>query len=641
MNASENDRKNYPVRVGEMRPNQLLFNYGVGALVDLPKFAVLVRGLDQWKHVNPIFAREIKEDRLVDVINTMERHSLVEQLYAPPIPPPSPSRRATDTENLVGVPVMTYPRWMVCPRCQRLAPYDPNATSNLFELKHNPFRPGESRLVHPNCEKAKNNKAPQVVPARFLYACANGHLDEFPWMAYVHGGDRCAKGNAQLRFYETDERGQTSKLIVKCATCNESRPMSLAFDPNYKRSMPPCSGYHPHLNKHEACECEPRTVSLGASNIWFPSLKSVLSIPVSGENELAKIIEAQWQHFSKITDAGALNYLHMINAELHEHVKAYQPDEIWAAIEMQRHASAEVSDPTDIKYPEYKVLTESDRSQNFADFKTEKMDIRNSDLAQFCEQVVMVHKLREVRALVGFTRITTPDDESVEDDVRTVHLSNKPTTWLPASEVRGEGIFVQFQEQKILDWLSPSNNQAVQSRGKQFENSHQQWRANRGLDPEGVPFPGMRYLLLHSFSHALMRALALECGYSLASIRERIYARDAADGKPAMAGVLIYTAASDSEGTLGGLVRLADPKELQIFVVKALESAEFCASDPLCAETQPDMKGQTIHGAACHACSFLPETSCEMGNRYLDRSVLMPTVESGDYAFFDAMVMAG
>ena len=135
-----------------------------------------------------------------------------------------------------------------------------------------------------------------------------------------------------------------------------------------------------------------------------------------------------------------------------------------------------------------------------------------------------------------------------------------------------------------------------------------------------------------------MRQLALECGYIAASLRERIYASDSASKATAtgpMAGGLIYTSASDSEGTFGGLVALGQPAELGNHLQAGLREAQLCASDPLCAEHTPEQNdGNTIHGAACHACLFAPETSCEKGNRYLDRSVLVATVEGGEVAYF-------
>jgi hypothetical protein len=142
-------------------------------------------------------------------------------------------------------------------------------------------------------------------------------------------------------------------------------------------------------------------------------------------------------------------------------------------------------------------------------------------------------------------------------------------------------------------------------------------------------------VLLHSFAHALIRQLSVECGYTTASLRERIYSRNPSENEPEMAGVLIYTAAPDSEGTLGGLVSLGKPETLERHLDQALDNMRLCASDPLCAEHHPYRDGNTLHAASCHACLFAPETSCERGNKYLDRAVLVSTVERSDLAFFE------
>jgi hypothetical protein len=171
-----------------------------------------------------------------------------------------------------------------------------------------------------------------------------------------------------------------------------------------------------------------------------------------------------------------------------------------------------------------------------------------------------------------------------------------------------------------------------------FREAHQRWRSARGLEPAHEYYPGMRYVLLHSFAHSLIRQLAVECGYTAASLRERIYARGPGEEKPEMAGVLIYTAAPDSEGTLGGLVSLGEPTTLERHLDQALDAMRLCASDPLCAEHHPYRDGITLHAASCHACLFAPETSCERGNKYLDRAVLVPTVERSDIVFFEPLV---
>ena len=179
-----------------------------------------------------------------------------------------------------------------------------------------------------------------------------------------------------------------------------------------------------------------------------------------------------------------------------------------------------------------------------------------------------------------------------------------------------------------------ANRPALREAGSEFLDAHVRWRTARGIEPPEDGFPGIRYVLLHSFSHALLRQLSLECGYAAASIRERIYAQPASDEHEGMAGVLIYTSAPDSEGTLGGLVSLGETETLGLHIAQALESAHLCANDPLCAEHVPSALGHTIHAAACHACLFSPETSCERGNRYLDRSVLVRTFVDLGLSFF-------
>jgi hypothetical protein len=186
--------------------------------------------------------------------------------------------------------------------------------------------------------------------------------------------------------------------------------------------------------------------------------------------------------------------------------------------------------------------------------------------------------------------------------------------------VRGEGIFLEVREDALQRWLGGS---AARKLDGMLFNAHREDRRRHQHAPVDQGYPGLRYALLHSLSHALLRRLAVECGYTAASIRERIYSRGADAGGPAMAGLLLYTAAPDSEGTLGGLVRLGEPEHLGRLLRGCLHEAEMCASDPLCAEHEPSADAHGLHGAACHACLFLPETCCERGNRYLDRATLV------------------
>jgi hypothetical protein len=217
--------------------------------------------------------------------------------------------------------------------------------------------------------------------------------------------------------------------------------------------------------------------------------------------------------------------------------------------------------------------------------------------------------------MLGFTRIDAPGQGDLQPPFR-APLSGSRVRWVPAVERRGEGIFLELNEERVAGWSAGVNDHPHISA---LRNAYARWRDNRDLAPDPA-FPVPRYVLVHTLSHLLLRQVALECGYSSASIRERLYV-----GTPdrPTAGLLLSTAASDSEGTLGGLVALADARFLGRLLEQALEDAETCSSDPLCAERVPEPPSDQLHVAACHACLFASETSCEAGNRWLHRGVLV------------------
>jgi len=618
-------------RLGELRPTQIMFTYGVGALVDLPHLSVIIMGLDDWP-ADPGVAREIQEDRLLRAIR-WQLGNRVQKLLAPPTLPdssrlPDPFGEAAR----IGVPVATFPRWMHCPRCQLLAPLG----SGLFELKSDPYHPDRTRYVHTNCAKAK--KPPPVVPARFLVACEDGHLDDFPWVTFVHRGPTaCA---SVLRLIEYGPSGEARDLEVRCDTCGKSRRMSEAFGEAGKLSMPVCRGRRPHLRDYEdgGCEHQVQTVLLGASNLWFPEVLSTLAIPTASAR-LEQLVEEQWVTLKHLQDGQNVQLLRSIG-QLTPFM-GYSDDEVWEAIQRHRAAleSEEEAVPDDLKTPEWILFTHPAAHVNSNDLTLREVDVP-AGFEELLERVALVERLREVRAMIGFTRLDAPGEYGEDPRLaqRRAPIARIAPAWVPAAEVRGEGIFIQFREAALRDWLAQAS---VQRRDDEFYASHTAWRTARFIDNPEERYSGLRYVLIHSLSHALMRQFALEAGYTAASVRERIYARNPNEdpNRPEpMAGFLIYTAAPDSEGTLGGLVRLGETDDLGRHLARALHDAGLCASDPLCAEHAPSTDGITLHGAACHACMFAPETSCEQGNRYLDRSVLVPTVEQAALAFFDRLI---
>ena len=449
---------------------------------------------------------------------------------------------------------------------------------------------------------------------------------------------------AELRLRKIGPSDEASDLLVECTSCSSRRSLAEAFqDREGQSAVGPCNGRHPHLRgSGEACDEFPRPILLGASNAWFPIALSALALPPTQQDELTTLVEDYWSVLADADDPSIVRYL-IRQGKLPRVFEQFPVDAIMAAVEVQRRPPPPTSDtaaPEDLKGPEWTVLTRFGTERQSSDFKARLVDPPRGFEA-FFEPTLMLDKLREVRALIGFTRIDAPGEFGEEPVVAAdeiVPLSSGHATWVPAAEVRGEGIFLRFRENRIAAWC---NDILVRGREAALLEGYRRWRRDRGLPSDDDGFPGIRAILIHSFSHALMRQIALSGGYAAASIRERIYASRSLTAAP-MAGLLIYTGASDSEGTLGGLVALGSPAKLGNIIGEALEQMQLCAGDPLCSEHDPKGEGfGPLQGAACHACLYSPETSCEYANRYLDRLLITEGLGHGWPDFFGRFGLRG
>jgi len=608
--------------VGEVRPSQLLWTYGPGALIDLPSLSVVTLGIDRWEKDR---CQPIHEARLLAAV----RKVLGPQVASLRMPPFQKSAVVDvwSAEANIGVPVRPFPRWMRCVKCGLLSPFD----AGLFEIKENRFRPERTRFVHKGCRGSKGDqpaKDADAVPARFLLACRDGHLDDFPWHYFVHAGNSSCMGT--LRFFESGASLQTENLWVKCDACPASRSMAHAFGKAGKENLPSCRGRHPHLDHFDKeCDEEARAVLLGATNSWFPITLSALAIPQT-KDPLSQLVQDGWEFFEELKSEAevSLTVRTLKKTGALPGIDKYPATSIWSAIEAHRTGGEQdVVGEADIKGPEWDVLTETDPPTDYPHFMSKKVDTPPA-FAKHISRVLLLERLREVNALLGFTRVEAPEEAGDPNErPQMASLSRNKPDWVPANQVHGEGIFIQFDEKALVAW---EGLLAVKKVDQMLWGGHRGWRNSRHLDPnEG--YPGIRYAMIHTLAHLLIRELALECGYNAASIRERIYADTS--GESSQAGILIYTAAADSDGTLGGLVDLGKPENLGRLLKQALNRSKICSSDPLCSEHDPE-KDRSLHAAACHACGLVAETSCERGNRYLDRSLLVPTLERLDAAFF-------
>ncbi|MEU8955639.1 DUF1998 domain-containing protein [Streptomyces sp. NPDC048518] len=613
---------NGPLRVGELRPSQLLHTYGVGSVADLPNLSVMVLGLDRWELDK---ATVLIEDRLLAAV----RRRLGQQVATLRTPPHMSETTDPFGEwTRVGVPVGLFPRWLRCSReqCNQLAP----ASSGLFELDEQYFRPENTRYVHTCFGQGRGR--PTAVPARFLIACRAGHMDDFPWMYFVHRGAEHPPG-CTLTLVERGTTGEAANVFVQCSCPNvPARSMAEAMGLRGERELPACRGHHPHLGTFDACPEQVRTIALGATNSWFAAQLRVFSLP-RAEEPLAQAVQENWQHLEPLAlvPQEAAKML-LPTQQCWPELEQYGLDAVWEEVnkEAQRRADQHVvrsadddGEEFDLATPEWQAFTATHERQ-LPDFTTAGERVP-AVAEEWLERVVLVHRLREVAALTGFTRIDAPE-WMPQDDLsdQAAPLTSEPPTWIPCAELRGEGVFLKFREEKLAAWETRDD---VRAREAQLKRAYWMWCAARGVEPN---WPGIRYVLLHTFSHVLIREFALECGYGASGIGERIYARS---GEQPMAGILLYTAAPDSEGTLGGLVSLGRRGRLGAALEQALIAARLCSSDPLCAEHDPTVHGR-LHGAACHACLFAAETSCERGNHLLDRALLVDTLAGNHGAFF-------
>ncbi len=618
---------NKKCKVGELRPSQVLTTFGIGSIIDLPNISVMMMGLEDWPLKDTV---AIGEERLLASVQEV-LGSQVQALRSAPVVPDNYQWNQFDASILVGIPVTPFPRWMVCPYCRRLAPLG----SGLFKLE-TPYRTDQICYVHANCSKL--GKPPRVIPARFIVACKNGHLDDFPWRHFVHRGTTSCKGG--LKFLELTATGEAASIEVRCdgENCGMSRRMSDAFKDDVN-ALPVCKGRRPHLRDFEDGGCKEvdgqnmqlTAMLQGASNSWFPMSLSALAIP-PGKSKLAQLVNDYWTILAEVQSEQNIELLQQVTPQLRD-LSEYTPAQIWEAVQAKRsQSSSDSSDVTDLKTPEWKVLSDPKSAERSRDFQL-RVEEPPTRYSKYFEKIVLAERLREVRALVGFTRIESPsdyDNPAAFPANQRARISRTPPRWVPTSEIRGEGLFFQFKEAEVRKWV-----EKVKDHDALFLEAHKRWRVARGLEPPDEHYPEIRFVMLHSFAHALIRQLSVECGYTTASLRERIYSRSPGGVEPEMAGVLIYTGAADSEGTLGGLVSLGRPATLERHLAQALDTMRLCASDPLCAEHHPYQEGVTLHAASCHACLFAPETSCERGNKYLDRGVVVPTVERLDLAFFE------
>ena len=468
-----------------------------------------------------------------------------------------------------------------------------------------------------------------------------GHLDEFPYDLWVHRGRTCEK--AEIPFLKMIDRtaGKGASAMIRCESCKLQRPMNEAQGQAGAAKLPKCRGRHPHLDAFEpgGCGAGTKLMLIGASNLWFPATLSIIVMPESAQEkaeDLADRIRAvlgdklakyasSLDILRDFLDAGGVDVTNLSDGDLGGLVAVAlapppTPDE--------QEERLRQWDPVDLLVPEWRYLLKDplgDRHEDPDSGLTLSRRDRGPQLRTEIIRVLAVERLRKVNALTGFTRIDAFDRVG-DVPKRLVPLTReRRPAWTVATEDRGEGVFLQLDESRVASWEQRILDSDVWEAHKlaHRRNFYRRFsETGEEVDPDSRLKPP-RYWLVHTLAHALIREMAMQCGYSAASLSERLYAWPATDERPPAAGLLIVTTASDSDGTLGGLVALSEKERLQQVVSGALERATRCSSDPICARRTPVDPEDFLHGAACHCCLMASETSCERANRFLDRRFLI------------------
>lgn len=590
-----------------IRASQVITPFGVGAIVELGGQSFTCKDVSHWPSGHCT--------RLAD--NNLER-MLGKEIRRPPL------------DGVASVPYSRFPRWVFCPICRVLRNYTfAEDQSNSFETPTCPT---------PSCRHT------ELVPMRFVAVCDRGHMQDIDWYFWAHmrtqaaRQGQCTRQAAVLRFETSGASGgDFNAMMIECS-CGASNTFEGLTDRPY---FGKCWGRQPwqSANAADDCKAQPHVHPRGASNVYYASSLSALDIAsdvvaqsrgqeealivwLDGNANFKSLVQA-----SKFVPEWRKNAPTLFDAVVNEGSRQFTLDREVVRELVHDHASgnnAVTQAPAPAHQPtQYGILAsewpylERTRGLSSRSLRTKVVKAEADWPAPFnklLEQITLIERLREVRALLGFRRLKPDADAALVP----VDL-NTGKEWLPGVEMFGEGIFLKFRESAIGAWEAKAVPVTLR-RSNELKAKCAKW----GREP-AAEHASPRFIAIHTFAHGLVRRLAFDAGYSSSSLRERIYS---GAGAHKMAGILIYTSDGDSEGSLGGLVRQGHPERLMRTLQRTLEDLGWCSGDPVCSEL--DRQGiEALNSAACHACCLISETSCTYNNSLLDRRLLIGSKSAG------------
>lgn len=631
-------KESYQLFGRKVRASSVVFPFGVGAMMDMPEGVYMTASCDFWKKSS---LTTIHDERLEKVLKVKGFKS--------------PVVKGEDDENTnIYIPLVQFPEWMFCPKCRKFQP--------LQEWEK------QYKVLNGKDQVMKFNKCPKcrvkLSPARIITACEEGHIDDFPWIQWVHyKNNKSVCNNPDIYIKTNGVSSGLEGIVIECKTCNIRTNLTHVFnkDKNVFKELEDkaiksgvfsdeyslaCRGNEPWKGTNAKCTMYPAALQRGATNIYFPKVESSILIPPYSEkiNILIENSEAYQKMLSSIETMEEVGVGEDIIQQAVEGFYIKIGNEIGKSVELvkaiiDRKLKTDDEDDNELesrnkyKEEEYKAINGEFGYDilDQIDFKVEEI---NGDKysESYIDKVVLIHKMKEVRALVGFSRINAPDVNMMEvDEADGQYTLVRPlddTTWYPAVEVRGEGIFIEFNNREIREWIKSCDE--IEKRADDINKKYNYILNKRGHHTRKIT---SKFLLLHTLAHIIIKELSFKCGYSTTSLRERIYC-NSCDEDYNMSGILIYTANGDSEGTMGGLVRQGREDKLPLIINSAIEKARFCSSDPVCIESRGQGR-DALNLSACYSCTLISETSCEEFNTLLDRAMIVGTLDEPMIGFFN------
>lgn len=615
-----------------IRRSQLIAPFGVGALfVTKEGVSLIGAGLDHWFPSGGAASDNFDATEFQIEEWRLQRELDVDYFCLPP--DYRRSRRGSTVRNRdLTVPFLRFPQWHFCQRCGRMEEY--------------PLTERGRKIC--SCERRG-----VMVQMPVVAICDRGHIQDFPWNQWVHQATapECA---GQLEFGSTGAGGLRG-LKISCKLCKKSRNLenTLSAEPGGESTHLTsnldhaheyrCQGMTPWLGNAVKRDCgRPIRGALRSStNIYYAQLSSAIYLPRKGKTAAPGLIDLLSRPpiltLRQIVGGGLTTKQIRDSAKGGKLVTDYSDAQIDEALAIVggdssgdgHQAVREDDDHTAFRRREFEAFL-SERRDDLLNVTPVAMDQYESEYSKHFSAISLVQKLRETRVLRGFARVFPENemDNGALQNLMRAEAAGHGDRWLPAYIVHGEGIFLQLNEQALRMWEARDD---VKSRVEPLVERYLDIQQNRRLRDRPI---SPRFILVHTLAHLLINRLTFESGYSAASLRERLFVSQHAT-RP-MAGVLIYTAAGDSDGTMGGLVRLGKSGPFEAILRKALEEARWCGADPVCMEAG-GLGGQgpdSCNIAACHNCALIPETACEEFNRFLDRGLVVGTFGQPDLGFF-------